>query len=314
MTSLVTGAAGFIGSTLAEELIARGDRVLGVDSFLDYYPREAKERNLARLRGEANFELIESSLSVLDLRALVKSCRRIFHLAAQAGVRASWGEDFSIYTSNNILATQQLLEAAKGVELDAFVFASSSSVYGDAAKLPMEEDVPLHPVSPYGVSKLAAEKLCELYQTNHGIHTVSLRYFTVYGPRQRPDMAFNRLLRCALDGRPFMLYGDGKQTRDFTFISDAVEATIAASERGRPGAVYNIGGGSRVSMLQVIETIESITGQKLTIDKRPKEKGDMRDTYADTSAARRDLGYQPRTELTDGLRQEWAWMRQLAAP
>ncbi|HXV63691.1 MAG TPA: NAD-dependent epimerase/dehydratase family protein [Vicinamibacteria bacterium] len=313
MTSLVTGAAGFIGSTLAEELIARGDRVLGVDSFLDYYPREAKERNLAKLRGEANFELIDSSLSELDLRALVKRCRRIFHLAAQAGVRASWGEDFSIYTSNNILATQQLLEAAKGAELDAFVFASSSSVYGDAAKLPMEEDVPLHPVSPYGVSKLAAEKLCELYQTNHGIHTVSLRYFTVYGPRQRPDMAFNRLLRCALDERPFTLYGDGKQTRDFTFIADAVEATIAASERGRPGAVYNIGGGSRVSMLQVIETIESITGKRLTIDQRPKEKGDMRDTYADTSAARRDLGYKPRTELIDGLRMEWAWIRQLAA-
>ena len=313
MTSLVTGAAGFIGSTLAEELIARGDRVLGVDSFLDYYPREAKERNLAKLRGEGHFELIESSLSELDLRALVKRCRRIFHLAAQAGVRASWGKDFSIYTSNNILATQQLLEAAKGAEIDAFVFASSSSVYGDAAKLPMEEDVPLHPVSPYGVSKLAAEKLCELYQTNHGIHTVSLRYFTVYGPRQRPDMAFHRLLRCALDENPFLLYGDGKQTRDFTFIADAVEATIAASERGRPGAVYNIGGGSRVSMLHVIETIESITGKKLTIDKRPKEKGDMRDTYADTSAARLDLGYEPGTELIDGLRQEWAWMRQLAA-
>lgn len=313
MTSLVTGVAGFIGSTLAEELIARGDRVVGVDSFLDYYPREAKERNLASLRGEARFELIEDSLQELDLRSLIKRCRRIFHLAAQAGVRASWGDEFSIYTSNNILATQQLLEAASGADLDAFVFASSSSVYGDSAKLPMEEDVPLHPVSPYGVSKLAAEKLCELYETNHGVHTVSLRYFTVYGPRQRPDMAFHRLLRCALDGKTFTLYGDGKQTRDFTFVADAVEATLAASERGRPGAVYNVGGGSRVSMLEVIETVEAVTGRKLTVDKRPKQKGDMRDTYADTSAARRDLGYEPRTELTDGLHREWEWLSGLEA-
>jgi UDP-glucose 4-epimerase len=309
MTALVTGVGGFIGSTLAESLVESGERVIGIDSFLDYYPRPVKERNLETLSASPRFELREGPLQGIELPRLLDGCDRVFHLAAQAGVRASWGFEFGIYTDNNILATQRLLEAAVGTKLKSFVFASSSSVYGDQAPLPMIEDIPLHPVSPYGVSKLAAEKLCELYFVNHRVPTVSLRYFTVYGPRQRPDMAFHRLLKCALDGTPFHLFGDGRQTRDFTFVADAVAATLAASERGRGGAVYNIGGGSRVSMLEVIETVREVTGCDVEVVMEQKQKGDMRDTYADTSAARRELGYEPRTSLREGLQREWDWIQ-----
>jgi UDP-glucose 4-epimerase len=300
---------GFIGSTLAEALVESGTRVIGVDSFLEYYPRSVKERNLKVLSASPRFELREGPLQDMELPRLLDDCERVFHLAAQAGVRTSWGSEFTIYTDNNILATQRLLEAAVGTQIRSFVFASSSSVYGDSAPLPMVEDVPLHPVSPYGVSKLAAEKLCELYFLNHRVPTVSLRYFTVYGPRQRPDMAFHRLLKCALEGTPFRLFGDGHQTRDFTFVTDAVAATIAASERGRGGAVYNIGGGSRVSMLEVIQTVREVTGRDLQVVMEQEQKGDMRDTYADTSAAWRDLGYAPRTSLREGLQREWDWIR-----
>jgi UDP-glucose 4-epimerase len=313
LTALVTGVAGFIGSTLAEALVGLGDSVVGVDSFLDYYPRATKEKNLETLARDRRFELIEKPLQELDLGRLVKRCSRVFHLAAQAGVRASWGSEFSIYTDNNVLATQRLLEASAGSGLDAFVFASSSSVYGDSVPLPMTEDVPLHPVSPYGVTKLAAEKLCELYHVNHAVPTVSLRYFTVYGPRQRPDMAFHRLLACALSGSTFRLFGDGSQTRDFTYVDDAVAATIDASERGRPGAVYNVGGGSRVSMLEVIQTVRLVTGKEVRFEIEAKQKGDMRDTYADTGAARRDFGYQPTTTLPEGMSKEWDWIQKAAS-
>jgi UDP-glucose 4-epimerase len=309
MTSLVTGVGGFIGSTLAESLVEKGERVIGIDSFLDYYPRSVKEKNLEALCAGPRFELREGPVQDMELPRLLDGCDRVFHLAAQAGVRASWGAEFAIYTDNNIMATQRLLEAAVGTKLRSFVFASSSSVYGDRAALPMTEDVPLHPVSPYGVSKLAAEKLCELYFVNHQVPTVSLRYFTVYGPRQRPDMAFHRMLKCALEGTAFRLFGDGHQTRDFTFIGDALAGTIAASERGRGGAVYNLGGGSRVSMLEVIETVREVTGRPLEVEMEPTQKGDMRDTYADTSAARRDFGYEPRTSLREGLQEEWDWIR-----
>jgi UDP-glucose 4-epimerase len=309
VTALVTGVSGFIGSTLAEALIARGEKVIGIDSFLDYYSRSVKERNIETLKASPDFQLLEGAIQEMELARILDGCERVFHLAAQAGVRASWGADFAIYTDNNILATQRLLEAAVGTKIRSFVFASSSSVYGDGAPLPMVEDIPLHPVSPYGVSKLAAEKLCELYFVNHGVPAVSLRYFTVYGPRQRPDMAFHRLLKCARDEKPFHLFGDGGQTRDFTFVADAVAATIAASERGRGGAAYNIGGGSRVSMLDVIETVRRVTGRKVEVVVEQKQKGDMRDTYADTTAARRDIGYEPRTRLPEGLEKEWDWIR-----
>jgi UDP-glucose 4-epimerase len=306
---VVTGVAGFIGSHLAEALITQGKNVIGVDCFIDYYPRAMKQKNLASLASSPRFELIETPLQKMELEPLLAKVDVVYHLAAQAGVRASWGKEFSIYTDNNILATQRLLEAAVKEPVKAFVYASSSSVYGDAAELPMREPVPLHPVSPYGVSKLAVEKLCYLYCVNYSVPTMGLRYFTVYGPRQRPDMAFHRLFRNALDGKDFHLFGDGHQTRDFTYVSDAVEATLAAAERGRPGSVYNIGGGSRVSLLEVIEEIEKLTGTKLRLRREPTQKGDMRDTYADTTAARRDLGYQPKVKLREGLEEEWKWLR-----
>lgn len=309
MKVMVTGVAGFIGSNLADALIEQGHEVVGIDCFLDYYPREDKQRNLASLMQSERFRLIESTIQDLDLNQQVTEMDVVYHLAAQAGVRASWGSEFSIYTENNIQATQRLLEAAVGSKLSAFVYASSSSVYGDGASLPMREDIPLHPVSPYGVSKLAAEMLCHLYFVNHRVPTVSLRYFTVYGPRQRPDMAFHRMLRSALLDQEVPLYGDGGQTRDFTFVKDAISATQSAAERGRPGGVYNVGGGSRVSMLEVIDDIENITGKKLRLKRSPSQKGDMRDTYADTSRARQDFDYQPAVSLREGLSVEWEWLR-----
>ena len=309
MKSLVTGVAGFIGSNVAEALIAQGHDVIGIDCFLDYYPREMKERNIAELRNQDAFQLLEKPIGEIDLGPLVAEVDAIFHLAAQAGVRASWGQEFSIYTENNISATQRLLEASVGQELQAFVYASSSSVYGDNAELPMREDVALHPVSPYGVSKLAAEMLCHLYFINYAVPTVSLRYFTVYGPRQRPDMAFHRLLLSTLAHEEFHLFGDGKQTRDFTFVKDAVQATLGAAEKGRHGSVYNVGGGSRVSMLEVIQEIENVTGAQIQSRHEPSQKGDMRDTYADTSRAKKDLDYRPSVTLREGLEAEWNWLR-----
>lgn len=314
MKVLITGVAGFVGSTLAEELLHQGHQLIGVDCFLDYYPRSAKEKNLTSLMQQQSFELIDQPLQEVDLPTVLDGVDWIFHLAAQAGVRASWGDEFSIYTTNNIQATQRLLEAATRTKPRSLVYASSSSVYGDAAELPMREEVALHPVSPYGVTKLAAEMLCHLYYHNHGVPTVSLRYFTVYGPRQRPDMAFHKLLKAAWLNESFPLFGDGEQTRDFTFIQDAVQATMAAAESGKPGAVYNIGGGSRVSMKEVMETIRQVTGRELKVDRLPVQKGDMRDTYADTSAARRDLSYRPATSLKDGLAAEWEWIQRQYSP
>ncbi len=311
MKALVTGVAGFIGSNLAESLTVDGWNVTGVDCFLDYYPRTVKEANLVPLRESGRFQLIDAPLQTIDLGSLVSEADVVYHLAAQAGVRASWGGEFSIYTENNVLATQRLLEASVGTKLKAFVYASSSSVYGDSAVLPMQEEVPLHPVSPYGVSKLAAEMLCHLYFVNHRVPTVSLRYFTVYGPRQRPDMAFHRLFRCALRGEEFPMFGDGKQTRDFTFVKDAVAATRSAAEKGCSGGVYNIGGGSRVSLLEVIEEAERIAGDKITLRRESTQKGDMRDTFADTSRAQADLSYRPQVGLSEGLKSEWEWIRTL---
>lgn len=313
MKALVTGSAGFIGSHLAEALLARGADVVGLDCFTDYYPREIKTGNLASLLAHPRFRFVEAAVQRVDLGRLLEGVTHVYHLAAQAGVRKSWGTDFAAYTSHNIDATQRLLEAVKDGPLEKFVYASSSSVYGDIAAIPMREDAMLQPVSPYGVTKLAAEHLCYLYQVNYGVPTVSLRFFTVYGPRQRPDMAFHRFIRAALTGQAITLYGDGGQTRDFTFVGDIVAANLAAGDRGRPGAVYNIGGGNRVSMLEVIDLIGRITGRPLDVRREPTQKGDMRDTYADTSRARADLGFAPSTSLEDGLRAECEWMARLLA-
>jgi UDP-glucose 4-epimerase len=308
MKALVTGAAGFIGSHLSETLLEGGATVVGLDCFTDYYPRAIKESNLQEVGRRRGFRLVEARIQDADLPALLDGVTHVFHLAAQAGVRKSWGRDFRVYTDNNVDASQQLLEACAGRSLQRFVYASSSSLYGDNVAIPMREDALPQPVSPYGVTKLAAEQLCHLYKVNHGVPTTSVRYFTVYGPRQRPDMAFHRFLRAAINDEPITLYGDGEQTRDFTFVTDAVAATIAAGERGAPGRAYNIGGGSRVTVNQVLAIIERITGKKLAIRHDPPQKGDMRDTYADTSLARADLGFAPRVTLEQGLEAEYRWL------
>ena len=288
MKALVTGAAGFIGSTLAERLIADGADVVGLDCFTDYYPRPVKERNLSGLIGKPRFRFVESSIRDADLAGLLADRTHIFHLAAQAGVRKSWGADFAIYTVNNVEATQVLLEAACKVRgLERLVYASSSSVYGDNVAMPMREDALPQPVSPYGVTKLAGEQLCYLYHANYGVPTVSLRYFTVYGPRQRPDMGFHKFLRATARGDAITVYGDGEQTRDFTYVHDAVTATAAAAVRSVPGRV-------------------SGKTPRITVD--PAQKGDMRHTYADTSLAQADLGFTPTVGLEEGIAAEYKWL------
>ena len=309
MKALVTGCAGFIGSSLADRLLADGADVVGIDCFTDYYPRPVKERNIAGARAQPRFRFVESRIQDVDLPALLHDRTHVFHLAAQAGVRKSWGRDFAIYTGNNIEATQALLEAAVGMpSLERFVYSSSSSVYGDLVAMPMREDALPQPVSPYGVSKLAAEQLCYLYFANYGIPAVSLRYFTVYGPRQRPDMGFHKFLRATILGEPIAVYGDGDQTRDFTFVSDAVSANVLAATRGVPGRVYNIGGGSRVSVNDVLGIIERVAGRRPRVTIDPVQKGDMRHTYADTSRAQADLGYAPTVGLEEGLAAEYQWL------
>jgi UDP-glucose 4-epimerase len=308
MKALVTGAAGFIGSHLSAALLESGATVTGIDCFTDYYPRPLKEANLATVKDRPGFTFVEAALQDIDLKPLVAGATHVFHLAAQAGVRKSWGRDFDVYTRNNIEATQRLLEAMVGMPIQKYVYASSSSVYGDHVPLPMREDTYLQPLSPYGVSKLAAEHLGQLYWANHGVPAVSLRYFTVYGPRQRPDMGFHRFLTAVRDGKPITVYGDGEQTRDFTFVGDIVAANMAAAERGTPGSVYNIGGGSRVTLNHVLELIGRVTGKQVAIQREPDQKGDMRHTYADTSAARRDLGFNPKVTLENGLDQQYRWL------
>jgi UDP-glucose 4-epimerase len=307
---VVTGAAGFIGSTLSESLLRDGHEVTGVDAFVDFYPREAKERNLAGCRADARFHLVEGALQDLDLRPILDGARAVFHLAAQAGVRSSWGREFSLYVDHNVLATQRLLEAAVQAGTPRVVYASSSSVYGDSAQMPLGEGAACRPMSPYGVTKLAAEHLGNLYERNHGLPVVSLRYFTVYGPRQRPDMAFHRFLKAARDREPIRVYGDGRQTRDFTYIEDIVRATRAAADSGRPGCVYNVGGGERLSVNQVLELVGEVTGRRPDVIREEAQKGDVRDTSADTSAARQDLGFRSTVSLREGLAREWDWIRE----
>jgi UDP-glucose 4-epimerase len=311
MKVVVTGVAGFIGSHVAESLADDGHEVTGVDCFTDYYPRPAKEANLERLRDHSAFRLVEERLQDAHLARLLDGAAHVYHLAAQAGVRASWGREFACYTDHNVLATQRLLEAAVAAGRPTVVYASSSSVYGDSPQLPFREDGPCQPVSPYGVTKLAAEHLAVLYHRNHGLPTVSLRFFTVYGPRQRPDMAFHRFLMAARDGAELPVFGDGTQTRDFTFVSDIVAAVRAAPLSGRPGSVYNVGGGERLALNEVLRLIETVTARPLRIQRQENQKGDMRDTFADTAAARRDLGFRSRVPLAEGLAREWDWIRGL---
>jgi|Deesub1362A_J573_1020465.scaffolds.fasta_scaffold00600_2 UDP-glucose 4-epimerase len=308
---LVTGCAGFIGSHLCERLCKEGALVIGIDRFSDYYSRDLKERNLEELREQENFQLIEADLLDLDLEKLVGDIDYIFHEAAQAGVRASWGAQFEVYVRDNILATQKLLEACKSAsQLKKFVFASSSSVYGDTPELPMHENSILKPASPYGSSKLAAENLCYLYWKNFGVPTASLRYFTVYGPRQRPDMAFHRFIKAMLTGDKIEVYGDGKQTRDFTYVSDAVNATISAVN-APSGEVFNIGGGSQVALVEVIHLLEEIMGKKANVAFSSEQKGDVRHTFASTKKAKEILNFKPSFSLERGLKEEIRWMENI---
>jgi len=306
---VVTGAAGFIGSSLVDSLLADGHEVVGVDAFVDFYPRAIKEENLRGARDHRGFRLVEGEVQGLPLAEVLEGAGQVYHLAAQAGVRSSWGREFALYTEHNVLATQRLLEAAVEAGVPRLVYASSSSVYGDTRELPLREDARCRPVSPYGVTKLAAEHLGALYERNHGLPVVSLRYFTVYGPRQRPDMAFHRFLQAARDGQPVHVYGDGKQTRDFTYVDDAVTATRRAGDSGRPGCVYNVGGGQRVALEEVLRTVEQVAGRPLRVVREEAQKGDMRDTFADTTAARRDLDFRSTVTLPEGLAREWDWIR-----
>ncbi|MBD3348001.1 MAG: NAD-dependent epimerase/dehydratase family protein [Candidatus Eisenbacteria bacterium] len=308
---LVTGAAGFIGSHVSRRLLERGTPVRGVDCFTDYYPREVKEANVARLKESEGFEFVEADLASADTEPLLRSVSSVCHLAAQAGVRSSWGSEFEIYLSCNVLATQRLLEAARDMVLARFVYASSSSVYGETRDLPMREDGRARPVSPYGVTKLAAEHLAVLYHRSYGVPTVSLRYFTVYGPRQRPDMAFHRFILAGLTGEPIYIYGDGEQTRDFTFVDDVVEATIRALDGGPPGEVLNIGGGSRVTLNEAISTIERLLSTDLDRRYEGRARGDVTDTLAESEKAERELGFRPRTPLEEGLAAQCEWMREV---
>lgn len=310
---IVTGAAGFIGSQLTETLLKQGDEVIGIDEFNDYYDPALKRKNVAHLHWFPGFELIEGNIQFLNWQTLLKDVEVVYHQAAQAGVRASWGQGFRAYTERNISSTQILLEAAKDAKhLKRLVFASTSSVYGDAETLPTHEKICPAPVSPYGITKLAAERLCGLYQKNFGVPFVALRYFTVYGPRQRPDMAFHKFFKSILQDEAIPIYGDGLQTRDFTFISDAVAANLAAASVPKAvGEIFNIGGGSRVVLKEVLDTMEEIVGKPIKRNHIEKAMGDARHTAADVSKAQRILGYQPKVALREGLMQEWEWVKAL---
>lgn len=311
--NIVTGVAGFIGSHIAERLLQQGEIVIGIDEFNDYYEPALKYKNVSHLLASSKFQLIEANIQYLDWDRLLVDVDVIYHQAAQAGVRASWGQGFRTYTERNINATQVLLEAAKNAKkLKRLVFASTSSVYGDAESLPTSELIAPKPVSPYGITKLAAERLGCLYHKNFGVPFVGLRYFTVYGPRQRPDMAFHKFFKAVLENQPIPIYGDGEQTRDFTFISDAVAANLAAATvPDAVGEIFNIGGGSRAVLSQVLSMMEKIVAKPIQRNYVQKAIGDARDTGADISKAQRILGWQPQVSLPEGLTQEWYWIRNL---
>jgi UDP-glucuronate 4-epimerase len=303
MRALVTGGAGFIGSHLTAGLLEDGHEAIVVDRLSDYYPPKLKRRNLDAVAAAGDFRFLEADLNDLDLAALLDGVDVVFHHAGQPGVRSSWGEEFGVYVADNVNATQRLLEAARRHgSLNRFVYASSSSIYGDAASFPTKEEATPAPVSPYGVSKLAGEHLARLYHRVYGVPAVTLRYFTIYGPRQRPDMAFARFIEAARAGEPIDVYGDGGQAREFTYVGDCVAATRAAAELGAPGLAYNIAGGSETTVLEVLDILSELLGRPVARRHLDAVPGDARRTGADTTLAARDLGYVPGTSLAEGLR------------
>jgi UDP-glucuronate 4-epimerase len=297
---LVTGAAGFIGSHLAEAVARGGREVIALDCLTDYYDPSLKRENLG------GRELVDLDLARDDLGPVLDGVDLVYHLAGQPGVRASFGPDFELYVRRNVVATERVFEAAaaRGVRV---VYASSSSVYGDAEAYPTPEETVPRPISPYGVTKLACEHLAHALARTVGLDAVGLRYFTVYGPRQRPDMAFARLLEAIASGGSFPLYGDGGASRSFTYVVDAVAATVAAADRGRSGEIYNVGGGEEATMAEVIALAEQVSGRAAVIEHHGAASGDVRRTCADTTKAQRELGVTATTALRDGVRAQWEW-------
>src|SRR5437867_9410385 len=310
---VVTGAAGFIGSHLCERLLADGHEVIGIDSFSDYYERGRKEQNLETLRRDGRFTLEELDLVAADLSKPLRGAKVVFHLAGQPGVRPSWGGHFDRYVPDNLVPTQRLLESLRESQLQKLVFASSSSVYGDAEIYPTEETAVPRPVTPYGMTKLAAEHLTFVYLRNFGIPATSLRYFTVYGPRQRPDMAFVRFMDALVEGHEIEIYGDGEQTREFTFVSDAVDGTVKAASADVVGQIVNLGGGSRVTINRVLATLEDISRLEAHRKFLPAAPGDPRHTGASINVARERLGWEPRVALREGLAKQWQWFQETRA-
>lgn len=299
--ALVTGSAGFIGSHLCEALVRLGWEITGVDCFTDYYEKVLKEKNLANLRLKPNFTFVEKDLTKDSLITELKDVDFVFHQAGQPGVRGSWGAKFNQYLQNNILATQYLLEVIKDYDIKKFIFASSSSIYGNTACLPMKESQIPQPYSPYGVSKLAAEQLCLLYHENYRVPTIALRYFTVYGPRQRPEMAISSFIKTILEGKPISIYGDGNQRRDFTYVEDIIQANLLAAESSLTGEVFNVGGGKPEKLIDVVRILEQILNKKVLLSFSTKRKGDVRDTFADISKIQENLGFIPSYALEEGL-------------
>jgi UDP-glucose 4-epimerase len=307
---VVTGAAGFIGSHLCERLLADGHEVVGIDSFSSYYEPKRKEQNLEAARAHGSFTLVQADLVSADLTHALSDATVVFHLAGQPGVRPSWGSQFDRYVQDNIVATQRLLESLRGIPIKRLVFASSSSVYGDAEMFPTKETALPRPVSPYGMTKLAAEHLAFVYMRNFDIPATSLRYFTVYGPRQRPDMAFFRFMEALVENQEIEIFGDGEQTREFTYVSDAVDGTVKAASADVVGQIINLGGGSRVTVNRVLDTLEDISRIKVRRQHLPAAPGDPRHTGASINLARERLGWEPRISLREGLTKQWQWFQE----
>ena len=314
MKAVVTGAAGFIGSHLSETLLDEGWEVTGIDCFTDYYDPALKRDNLKTALCKRNFVFVEADLRSADLAPLLDGAAVVFHQAGQPGVRLSWGDGFGAYTSHNVIATQRLLETALHVKVPRVVYASSSSVYGNAAHYPTTEAELTQPHSPYGVTKLAAEHLCSLYAANWGLSTVSLRYFTVFGPRQRPDMAMARLVEAAVNGTAFPLFGDGTQVRDFTYVADVVRANLAAARADVPPGTYlNIAGGSSIRVRELIALTEELSGSTIELERLPVQPGDAQQTGGAVDRAEKVLGWEPQVPVRDGLAHQISWYRQVRA-
>jgi len=311
--ALVTGAAGFIGSSITDRLLDDGWRVRGADRFTAYYGEAQKRGNLLLAADHAGFDLVEADLLTCDLDPLVADVDVVFHLAGQPGVRMSWADGFKHYSEINVEVTQRLLEAAHRNDVDRFVYASSSSVYGNAASYPTRESDPVQPYSPYGVTKLAGELLCNAYAANHGLPVASLRYFTVYGPRQRPDMAIHRMIEAALGHGRFQLFGNGDHVRDFTYVDDVVDATVRAGTVAiEPGAVLNVAGGASTSMNELIDLVGRAVGQPIPLESSPVRAGDVNRTGGDISRTAKTLGWTPQIDITSGVERQVAWHRERA--